>query len=63
MKSMGLDDVRSFLFIETPPESALNDALRGLQEHGALDEKESITPLGHMLSQLPVDVSIGILKK
>ena len=59
---MGIDDVRSFSFIESPPEGALNDALRGLQEHGAVDEDEKITPLGHMLSQLPVEVSIGKFK-
>lgn len=60
MKSMGLNDVRSFSFIESPPEGALNDALRGLVEHGAIDSSEEISPLGRMLSQLPVDVSIGI---
>ena len=59
MKSMGLHDVRSFAFIESPSDGALNDAIRGLQEHGAIGNDEQITPLGHMLSQLPVDVSIG----
>ena len=30
-----------------------------LKEQKALTEEESLTPVGHMLSQLPVDVVIG----
>ena len=30
-----------------------------LKEQGALTEKEKLTPIGQMLSQLPVDVVIG----
>ncbi|XP_076818876.1 putative ATP-dependent RNA helicase DHX34 [Clavelina lepadiformis] len=59
MKSMGISDVRSFSFIEPPPEGAMNDALRVLTEHGAIDSDENITALGEMLAQLPVDVAIG----
>ncbi|XP_078482646.1 putative ATP-dependent RNA helicase DHX34 isoform X1 [Ciona intestinalis] len=59
MKSMGIDDVRKFSFIEPPPESALNNAIIGLKEQEALGRDEEISPLGEMLAQLPVDVAIG----
>lgn len=60
MKSMKIEEVRNFPFIEAPPPASINEALRCLVEHGALDTtSESITPLGQMLAQLPVEVAIG----
>ncbi|CAM5172692.1 unnamed protein product [Eretmochelys imbricata] len=59
MKSMGLGDPRTFPFLEPPPQSSLETAVRYLREQGALDRAESLTPIGSLLAQLPVDVVIG----
>ncbi|XP_026515450.1 probable ATP-dependent RNA helicase DHX34 isoform X1 [Terrapene carolina triunguis] len=59
MKSMGLGDPRTFPFLEPPPQSSLETAVRYLREQGALDGAESLTPIGSLLAQLPVDVVIG----
>nr|XP_020834079.1 probable ATP-dependent RNA helicase DHX34 isoform X3 [Phascolarctos cinereus] len=59
MKSMGLGDPRSFPFIEPPPAASLETAIIYLQDQGALDASEHLTPIGTLLSQLPVDVVIG----
>ena len=60
MKSMGIDDVRNFPFIETPSEQSMNEAIDCLVNHQALDGgSEKISPLGGMLAQLPVDVAVG----
>lgn len=59
MKSMGLGDPRTFPFLEPPPQSSLETAVCYLREQGALDRAESLTPIGSLLAQLPVDVVIG----
>ncbi|XP_075241329.1 putative ATP-dependent RNA helicase DHX34 isoform X2 [Convolutriloba macropyga] len=61
MASMGLQDARRFPFLEAPAESAISSAVTLLEEHGALDRKSKgqITALGHLLSHLPVDITIG----
>ncbi|XP_074021274.1 probable ATP-dependent RNA helicase DHX34 [Numenius arquata] len=59
LKSMGLGDPRTFPFLEPPPLSSLETALRYLRDQGALDEAEDLTPIGNVLAQLPVDVVVG----
>ncbi|NXD87993.1 DHX34 helicase, partial [Halcyon senegalensis] len=59
LKSMGLGDPRTFPFLEPPPPSSLETAVRYLMDQGALDEAEELTPIGNLLAQLPVDVVIG----
>ncbi|XP_074666139.1 putative ATP-dependent RNA helicase DHX34 isoform X4 [Strix aluco] len=59
LKSMKLGDPRDFPFLEPPPASSLETALRYLQDQGALDEAEDLTPIGTLLAQLPVDVVVG----
>ncbi|NXK49954.1 DHX34 helicase, partial [Chauna torquata] len=59
LKSMGLGDPRTFPFLEPPPASSLETAVRYLREQGALDEAEELTPIGTLLAQLPVDVVVG----
>ncbi|XP_069738338.1 probable ATP-dependent RNA helicase DHX34 [Phaenicophaeus curvirostris] len=59
LKSMGLGDPRTFPFLEPPPSSSLETALRYLRDQGALDEAEELTPIGNLLAQLPVDVVVG----
>ncbi|NWX15132.1 DHX34 helicase, partial [Aegotheles bennettii] len=59
LKSMGLGDPRTFPFLEPPPSSSLETAVRYLKDQGALDEAEELTPIGKLLAQLPVDVVVG----
>ena len=59
MISMGLKDVRKFPFIEPPTSDSIDHSLMFLIEHTALNEKEELTPMGKMLSELPVDIQIG----
>ncbi|NXN16930.1 DHX34 helicase, partial [Indicator maculatus] len=59
MKSMGLGDPRTFPFLEPPPSSSLEVAVRYLKDQGALNEAEELTPIGNLLAQLPVDVVVG----
>ncbi|KAJ8256636.1 hypothetical protein COCON_G00187880 [Conger conger] len=59
MKSMGLGDPRSFVFIDPPPPASIQTALTYLREQGALDGHGELTCIGRLLAQLPVDVVIG----
>ncbi|WAQ98877.1 DHX34-like protein [Mya arenaria] len=59
MISMGLPDPRKFPFIEPPSLESLDNAVIFLRDQGALHQDESLTPIGLMLSKLPVDVVIG----
>ncbi|CAL8468067.1 g7606 [Coccomyxa elongata] len=52
-------DPRRFGFIEPPSSDALESAITALQKVGALTAEEALTPLGSVLSCLPVDVHIG----
>ncbi|XP_061172560.1 putative ATP-dependent RNA helicase DHX57 [Saccostrea echinata] len=46
---------------EPPSEESIMAALKRLQDLGALDEDNELTPLGYHLGSLPVDVRIGKL--
>lgn len=59
MKSTNVGDPRTFPFIEPPPPASLETAILYLQDQGALDSSEALTPIGSLLAQLPVDVVIG----
>ncbi|KAJ3589989.1 hypothetical protein NHX12_007946 [Muraenolepis orangiensis] len=59
MKSMGLGDPRSFVFIDPPPAASIQTAVTYLREQGALDRHGDLTTIGSLLAQLPVDVVIG----
>lgn len=47
-------------FIEPPSNENITTALKRLENVGALDHVENLTPLGHHLAALPVDVRIGV---
>ncbi|XP_008555927.1 putative ATP-dependent RNA helicase DHX57 [Microplitis demolitor] len=47
--------------IEPPAEQSVRDAITRLQDVGAFDSQCNLTPLGHHLAALPVDVRIGKL--
>ncbi|CAN5433652.1 ATP-dependent RNA helicase HrpA [soil metagenome] len=59
MKSLKLDDIEQFPFLEPPSGRALADGYTQLQELGALDERSALTPIGSELARLPLDPRIG----
>ena len=59
MKSLHLTDVESFPFIEPPPGRAIADGYQLLQELGAMDEANQLTPIGKQLAKLPLDPRVG----
>ncbi|MDP3537153.1 MAG: ATP-dependent RNA helicase HrpA [Azonexus sp.] len=59
MKSLKLTDVESFPFLEPPPAKAIADGYALLQELGALDDENVLTPIGQSLAKLPLDPRIG----
>ncbi|KAK0405401.1 hypothetical protein QR680_017972 [Steinernema hermaphroditum] len=54
-------NVEDFPFLERPDEEAFKEAITSLQSQGVLTEESHnvLTPLGEILSMLPVDVAIG----
>ncbi|MDC8759233.1 ATP-dependent RNA helicase HrpA [Janthinobacterium fluminis] len=59
MKSLHLTDVETFPFIEPPLARAIADGYQLLQELGAVDEVNRLTPLGNKLAKLPLDPRVG----
>jgi ATP-dependent helicase HrpA len=59
MRSLHLADVEQFPFIEAPQGRAIADGYQLLQELGAIDEENQLTPLGAKLAKLPLDPRIG----
>lgn len=55
MKSMGINDILSFDFLDPPPKDTLENSLAFLQLLGALDMKHNITNLGKQMSKFPLD--------
>ncbi len=59
MKSLGLGLVEDFPFIEPPPRRAVADGYQLLNELGAVDEQNELTPTGRELAKLPLDPRVG----
>ena len=59
MKSLHLGLVDDFPFIEPPLRKAIADGYQLLNELGAVDEANEITPLGQTLARLPLDPRVG----
>ncbi|MFZ6645316.1 ATP-dependent RNA helicase HrpA [Undibacterium sp. TJN25] len=59
MKTLHLTDVESFPFIEPPLGRAIADGYQLLQELGAVDDTNRLTPLGRQLGKLPLDPRVG----
>ena len=59
MKSLRLSDVEDFPFIEPPPSKAIADGYALLQELGAVNDDNALTPIGQSLAKLPLDPRIG----
>lgn len=59
MKSMKVVSVQDFQFIEPPSKHAMENYIDILKTQGALNHKEELTPIGNILSQLPLNVVMG----
>ncbi len=59
MKALKLIDIEQFPFVEAPPGRAIADGYHLLQELGAIDDNNGLTPVGRELARLPVDPRIG----
>jgi ATP-dependent helicase HrpA len=59
MKSLHLTEIETFPFIEPPPGRAIADGYQLLNELGAVDDDNALTPLGRELSRLPLDPRVG----
>lgn len=59
MKSLHLGGVEDFPFLEAPSGRAIADGYQLLNELGAVDDSNEITPLGMQLSKLPLDPRLG----
>ncbi|HKT98897.1 MAG TPA: ATP-dependent RNA helicase HrpA, partial [Paraburkholderia sp.] len=59
MKSLHLTAIETFPFIEPPPGRAIADGYQLLNELGAVDDDNTLTPLGRELARLPLDPRVG----
>ncbi len=59
MKSLHLGIVEDFPFLERPSGRAIADGYQLLNELGAVDDANELTPLGQELSRLPLDPRVG----
>jgi len=59
MKSLRLGVVEDFPFIEAPSGRAIADGYQLLNELGAVDDANELTPLGQELARLPLDPRVG----
>jgi RNA helicase HrpA len=59
MKKIGIEDVRSFEFIDPPEAKALEQAIDTLKALGALDENEQIAEIGETMAELPLEPHIA----
>jgi ATP-dependent helicase HrpA len=59
MKSLHLTAIETFPFIEPPPGRAIADGYQLLNELGAVDDDNELTPLGRELGRLPLDPRVG----
>jgi len=59
MKSLHLGQVEDFPFLEKPSGRAIADGYQLLNELGAVDDVNALTPMGQELSKLPLDPRVG----
>ncbi|HEY8359909.1 MAG TPA: ATP-dependent RNA helicase HrpA [Ramlibacter sp.] len=59
MKSLHLGVVDDFPFIDPPSKRAIADGYQLLNELGAVDDDNELTPMGQELARLPLDPRVG----
>ena len=55
MNALGLTEVSAFPFLDKPSPKAIADGYALLNELGAMDDRQRLTPIGKQLARLPVD--------
>lgn len=55
LKSLGINDLMNFDFMDAPPAEALIKALEQLYALGALNDKGELTKLGRKMAEFPID--------
>jgi|GEM_PF-971033 len=59
MKKMGIDDVKSFEFIDRPEDASFDNAINTLKTLGALDENDNITAIGEKMAGMPLEPKVA----
>ncbi len=59
MKLLNLAEITQFPFVEPPEEKMIRGGVRALQELGALDGSQKLTPSGRQLARFPLDPQLG----
>jgi pre-mRNA-splicing factor ATP-dependent RNA helicase DHX16 len=59
LKSLGVDDLIHFDFMDPPPAETLVRALEQLYALGALNDKGELTKLGRRMAEIPADPSLA----
>jgi HrpA-like RNA helicase len=59
LKSLGIENILSFDFIDRPPLESLKYAIEDIFSLGCLDEEGDLTLLGKDLAKLPIDPKFG----
>jgi ATP-dependent helicase HrpA len=59
MKALGLGDVERFPFLDAPAPRMIADGYQLLAELGAVDESNTLTPLGRRLARFPIDPRVA----
>ena len=59
MLDLDLGDPADFPFLDPPSERALQDGFLLLREIAAIDERKRLTPIGHDMAKLPIDVRLA----
>lgn len=60
MKSMGIDDIVNFDFMDAPSKGGLISAMEVLKILGALDKDERLTQLGKQMASFPLDPMFAV---
>lgn len=62
LKSLGIDNLHKFAFLDSPPDSALMKALEVLYSLGAIDDQGQLTEdIGYQLAELPLEPRLGVI--
>jgi pre-mRNA-splicing factor ATP-dependent RNA helicase DHX16 len=59
LKTLGINDLMSFDFMDAPPADALMRALEQLYALGALNDRGELTKLGRRMAEFPVDPTMS----
>jgi pre-mRNA-splicing factor ATP-dependent RNA helicase DHX16 len=61
LKSLGINDLLAFEFIDPPPEETLRRSLELLYALGALNDRGELTKLGRRMSEFVSDLAVLLI--